>query len=199
MDAVAADLPLCEQQAPLCPELRLELLGPEYDLDAPAARGMLASPPYWAFAWASGQVLARFVLDHPALVLGRTVCDFGSGCGVVALSAARAGATRVIACDRDPRAREAVHTNAARNGLRVETCADLPPVNGLLLAADVCYEPGNVAWLRGMAADGAHVLVSDPGRRGPPMRGLDPLASYPATTWPDLGEPTAGACVYRVR
>lgn len=200
--APAADLPLLEQRVPLCPELRLELLGPEYDLDAPAAHDLLPSPPYWAFAWAGGQALARFVLDRPALVAGETVVDFGAGSGLVALAAARAGAARVIACDLDPRARAAIRSNARRNGLQIEICAELSRIEGregLLLAADVCYEPANVGWLRGVAAAGVSVLVSDPERRGAPMRGLEPLARYRVTTWPDLGEPATGACVYRVR
>ena len=197
--APPADLPLLEQRVPLCPELRLELLAPEYDLDAPAARDLLSSPPYWAFAWAGGQALARFVLDRPALVAGDTVVDFGAGSGLVALAAARAGAARVIACDLDPRARAAIRRNARRNGLQIEIYAELSRIEGLLLAADVCYEPANVGWLRGVAAAGVSVLVSDPERRGAPMRGLEPLARYRVTTCPDLGEPTTGACVYRVR
>lgn len=197
--SAAVELPLLEQSVPLCPELRLLLLHPEHDLDAPAARELLSSPPYWAFAWASGQALARYVLDRPACVAGRAVFDFGSGCGLVALAAARAGAARVVACDRDPRARRAIRGNAARNGLDVEVRATLPRVEGLLLAADVCYEPANVEWLRGMSARGVSVWVSDPERRGPPMRGLAELARYTVTTRPDLAESEPEACVYRIR
>src|SRR5690606_19879251 len=117
--------------------------------------------------------LARFVLDRPETVRGRRVLDLGSGSGVVALAAARAGAARVVACDADPAARRAVAAAAARAGLAVEFAADAaeaqPRGVDLLLAADVCYEPEARALLLGAADAGLAVLLADPERRGPPL------------------------------
>lgn len=88
-----------------CPELALYLFDPAV-LDGPLshdeAQAVVAEPAYWSFCWASGQVLARWLLRHPERVAGQTVLDFGTGSGVVAVAAAKAGAARVIACDLDP-------------------------------------------------------------------------------------------------
>src|SRR4051794_35052435 len=85
---------------------------------------MNVPPPYWAFAWAGGQALARYLLDNPTLVAGRNVLDLGSGSGLVAIAAARAGAAHVLAADIDAFALAAIGLNAAANGVNVETTAD---------------------------------------------------------------------------
>lgn len=195
----AADpLPLRVRPAPLCPELRLELLDGERVLADRAEGELLDSPPYWAFAWASGQALARFVLDHPHEIAGRSVLDFGSGSGLVALAAAAAGARRVFACDRDPLARAAILRNARLNGLEVAVVEEPEPPGEVLLAADVCYEPAALSWLRRRARASAPLLIADPERRGvPPIEGLERVARFPCTTWPDLDDAPPGACVYR--
>src|SRR5829696_9471680 len=77
-------------------------------------------PPFWAFAWAGGQALARYLLDHPAVVAGKRVLDFASGSGLVAIAAAKAGAAFVKACDVDAFAVASITLNAARNGVAVE-------------------------------------------------------------------------------
>jgi predicted nicotinamide N-methyase len=149
-------------------------------------------PPYWAFCWPGGQALARYVLDNPKLVAGRTVLDFAAGSGVGALAAARAGATQVIANDIDAMALIAVGLNAATNGLTVtndgRNLLALPPdpAVDVVLAGDVCYEKPMAeavfAWLRNNAALGKTVLLGDPGRSYLPTQGLEEIARYDIPT-----------------
>jgi predicted nicotinamide N-methyase len=152
-----------------------------------------APPPYWAFAWAGGQALARFVLDRPETVAGRAVLDFAAGSGLVGIAAAKAGAARVVAAEIDPVARAALALNAAANGVSLDIVSrDL--VGGanegwpVVLAGDVFYErpmAGRVeAWLGALAAAGAEVLIGDPGRAYFPRAGVERLARYdvPTTT-----------------
>jgi predicted nicotinamide N-methyase len=154
----------------LCPELRLWLLPPEapsWHASDPSSLGM----PYWAFAWPGGQVLARFLLDHPDVVRGKRVLDFGSGCAIEGIAAARCGA-RVLCADVDPVAGQMALRNAALNEVQVEvTEADLIGADveaDLILAGDVCYSPALAArllpWLEGQRARGVRVLVGDPMR-----------------------------------
>lgn len=143
-------------------------------------------PPFWAFAWAGGQALARHVLDHPEAVAGRRVLDFASGSGLVAIAAARAGAARVEAADVDAFAAAAIALNAEANGVRVEArLADLVGRDEgweTVLAGDICYERDLAArvidWLSGLAERGATVLVGDPGRAYLPRERLTMLAEY---------------------
>src|SRR5690349_14600661 len=118
---------LTPRSLPLCPELRLWLLGDDVDLSTRVSELFsIETAPYWAFCWGSGQALARFVLDHPHHVRGRVVADFGSGSGVCAIAAAKAGAHTVFAVDTDPLALRAVIENARLNGVEVETVTSLP-------------------------------------------------------------------------
>jgi predicted nicotinamide N-methyase len=141
-------------------------------------------PPFWAFAWAGGQALARYVLDHPETVRGRRVLDFASGSGLVAIAAAKAGAS-VQACDVDAFAVEAIRINAAANGVVIaERLTDLVGADegwDAILAGDVFYERDTaeraVAWLRALAGRGATVLIGDPGRSYLPAD-LECLATY---------------------
>lgn len=143
-------------------------------------------PPFWAFAWAGGQALARHLLDHPEIVSGRRVLDFASGSGLVAIAAAKAGATRVEACDIDAFAAAAIGINAAANSVTVAArCDDLIGRDegwDVICAGDVCYEremAGRViGWLSGLAAQGATVLIGDPGRSYLPKTGLALVATY---------------------
>jgi predicted nicotinamide N-methyase len=129
-------------------------------------------PPFWAFAWAGGQALARFVLDSPELVSGRTVLDLATGSGLVAIAAALAGASSVTANDIDARALTAARANAAANAVSLElTGGDLlrsDPAFDVVLAGDVCYSremAGRVVpFLRRAAGRGSLVLLGDPGR-----------------------------------
>ncbi|HEX2555429.1 MAG TPA: methyltransferase [Microvirga sp.] len=143
-------------------------------------------PPFWAFAWAGGQALARYLLDHPEPVRGRRVLDFASGSGLVAIAAMKAGAAGVAACDIDPFAVAAIGLNAAANSVAVEAVqADLVGRDegwDTVLAGDICYERDTAervtAWLRTLSRRGATVLIGDPGRSYLPKDALEELATY---------------------
>jgi predicted nicotinamide N-methyase len=153
-------------------------------------------PPFWAFAWAGGQALARYVLDHPEIVTGRAVIDFASGSGIVALAAARVRAARVLAADIDPFCGAALALNAEANGLVVDfTDANLldapaPAWAEVILAGDICYEKPLadrvMAWLGEVRSRGATVLIGDPGRSYFPRTGLVKLAEYQVPTTREL-------------
>jgi predicted nicotinamide N-methyase len=143
-------------------------------------------PPFWAFAWAGGQALARYVLDNPDLVRGRRVLDFASGSGLVAIAAALAGAAEVEAADIDAFAIAAIGLNAELNGVRIAARADdrvgETLSHDVVLAGDICYERDTAArvtlWLEQLAARGATVLIGDPGRSYLPHGRLEALATY---------------------
>jgi len=143
------------------------------------------APPFWAFAWPGGQALARYLLDHPELVSGRSVLDVGCGSGLVAIAAAKAGAAAVTASDSDPFARSAVELNARANRVTVSVVRDV--LGGtheadVVLAGDVWYEQGLsnlvMSFLDQAAAAGAEVLAGDIGRRYFPRDRFRRVASY---------------------
>ena len=147
------------------------------------------APPFWAFPWAGGQGLARYVLDHPATVAGRRVLDVASGSGLVAIAAAKAGAATVVAGDVDDNALAAIALNAAANAVPAVTprhldlaATSLDPVPDLVLAADVCYQQELAAtafrFLRAARRAGAEVLLADPGRAFLPGEALTAVAAY---------------------
>lgn len=178
---------------PHVPEIRLHLADEAHDLwqrteDELAEIGL--PPPFWAFAWAGGQGLARHVLDRPETVRGRNVLDFASGSGLVAIAAALADASSVVAADIDPFCETAIRMNAAANGVAVTfTAADLIGTDegwDVVLAGDVFYDNAFagrlVPWFKTLAARGAEILVGDPGRaylpKSGPESGLEKLAVY---------------------
>lgn len=174
---------------PHVPEIRLHLASEVHDLWLKTEEDLEAiglPPPFWAFAWAGGQGLARFVLDHLETVRGKRVLDFASGSGMVAIAAAKAGAAEVLAADIDPWARSAVRLNAALNDVSVDfTTEDLIGRSvdfEVILAGDVFYESdfarALVTWFADMAKDGCLVLVGDPGRSYRPIEHLEPVATY---------------------
>ena len=145
-------------------------------------------PPFWAFAWAGGQALARYLIDHPETVAGRRVLDFASGSGLVAIAAARAGAAAIQASDLDPFALSAIPLNAEANGVAAAITTiglDLIGSDGswdCVLAADIFYER-DVAeavtnWLHRLQRRGTLVLIGDPGRTYLPRERLDTIATY---------------------
>lgn len=183
---------------PLVPEIRLHLateITPLWQATEATLRRDQLPPPYWAFAWAGGQALARHILDHPELVRGKTVLDFGAGSGLVAIAAARSGAAAVTAAEIDPFATAAIALNAALNDVAITIAsADLIGRDSapwqVLLVGDMCYErplaERLTGWLRGMANDGTLVLLGDPGRAYLPKQGLTALAHYTVQTPLDL-------------
>lgn len=196
---------------PLVPEIRLHLATEITPLWQATERWLTergVPPPFWAFSWAGGQALARYLLDRPALVRGKRVLDFASGSGLVAIAAAKAGAADVLAADIDPFAVAAIALNARENDVSVRaTLADLLDTEltdrDVVLAGDVCYEAPfaarAVAWLRARAASGAEVLLGDPGRAYAPRGGLDELARYAVPTPLDLeSRSLVSATVWRV-
>jgi predicted nicotinamide N-methyase len=178
---------------PHVPEIALRLATEAHGLwlkteDELASLGL--PPPFWAFAWAGGQGLARYVLDHPEAVRGRRVLDFASGSGLVAVAAALSGAQSVAANDVDPFSGAAVRLNARANGVGLAFVGrDLVggPVDAdVLLAGDVFYDrewaERLVPWFAALAAGGVAVLVGDPGRAYLPQARLVPLATYAVPT-----------------
>jgi predicted nicotinamide N-methyase len=179
---------------PLIPEIRLHQATEVTDLweaTEAALAEMGLPPPFWAFAWAGGQALARYILDDPALVRGKRVLDFATGGGLVAIAAALAGAARVTASDVDRFAIAAAEANAAENGVALDlVCDDLvgraDPGWDVVFAGDICYEqtPSErmIAWLRSLAAEGTPVYLGDPMRTFLPRSGLEELARYSVPT-----------------
>ena len=174
---------------PLVPELRLALAdeaAPLWQKTEEELGEMGLPPPFWAFAWAGGQALARYLLDRPEIVRGRRVLDFASGSGLVAIAAALAGAAEVEASEIDPFAQAAIALNAETNGVRIAVRAgDLVGRDDgwdVALAGDVSYErdmAGAVTdWLAGLAGRGAAALIGDPGRAYLARDRLERLAEY---------------------
>lgn len=158
----------------------------ERKLQAPAK-----APPYWAFAWPGGQAVARYVLDHRHIVVGKRVLDLASGCGIIAIAAAKAGAARVLAHDIDPLSVVAIAMNADANGVAVEASAtdivrqdsdfDLSTID-VVLAGDVFYDAALVvratAFLQRCRNAGSMVLLGDPGRAALPTQLLMKRQDY---------------------
>ncbi len=187
------------QSPPHTPELTLLLadeITPIWRLTEEELAQKGLPPPFWAFAWAGGQALARYVLDNPAVVAGKAVVDFASGSGIVAIAAKKAGAARVLAADIDGFCGAALGLNAEANGVSVEfTDVDLldrpPPAWAeVILAGDICYEKPLasrvMAWLGAARAAGSTVLIGDPGRSYFPRSGLEKLAEYQVPTTREL-------------
>ncbi|WP_347404372.1 50S ribosomal protein L11 methyltransferase [Micromonospora sp. WMMD961] len=191
---------------PFVPEVRLHLAEDAIVWWArmEASAGHALPAPYWASAWAGGQALARHLLDHPELAAGRRVLDLAAGSGLVAIAAALAGATQVIANDIDPYAVAAVTLNARANQVAVDAVGDDLLDSGdaeadLVVAGDVFYDRAMadrmLPFLERIAAAGAEVLVGDPGREHLPADRLTVLADYPVPTT----EPSVDSSLRRVQ
>jgi predicted nicotinamide N-methyase len=176
-------------QPPHCPEITLHLADEAVALwqlteDELEQQGL--PPPFWAFAWAGGQGLARFVLDHPEVVRGKRVVDLASGSGLVAIAAMMAGASQATAVEVDQFAITAIHLNAELNGMTVhallEDIIDSVLDTDVLLVGDLFYDRDLATrlwdWLQVCAVRGADVVIGDPGRAYLPKSGLIEVASY---------------------
>ena len=186
------------QPVPHAPEISLWLadeVTPIWRLTEEELDEIGVAPPFWAFAWAGGQGLARWLLDNPAEVAGKRVLDLAAGSGLVGIAALQAGAAAVQCADIDPFCAAAVALNGAANGVAPGfTDADLldapPPGIEVICAGDVFYEQpmaGRVlAWLTRAAGQGTRVLVGDPLRTYFPKAGFDLLAEYAVPTTREL-------------
>jgi predicted nicotinamide N-methyase len=152
-------------------------------------------PPFWAFAWAGGQALARYVLDHPETVAKKQVIDLASGSGLVAIAAMKAGAKHVLAADIDNFAVASMSINSTANNVQLSTTSDdllqsPPPHVDTMLVGDLFYEKSIAeqvfAWLSIAKANGTHVLIGDPGRSYLPKDKLSKLAEYNVPVTRDL-------------
>ncbi|MEE3168742.1 MAG: 50S ribosomal protein L11 methyltransferase, partial [Pseudomonadota bacterium] len=154
-------------------------------------QAVVAEPAYWSFCWASGQVLAQWILDNPNWVAGKRVLDFGSGSGIVAIASALAGAREAIACDTDPAALDAARANAELNGIEIGLCDDWgnrPAGLDVVTAADVLYDPDNRPLLEVFRTAAARVLLADSRMKVLGDDGYRKQATIEARTWPDLHE-----------
>ena len=182
---------------PLTPEIVLHLANEIVPIWRKTEEELSAEgvpPPFWAFAWAGGQALARYVLDHPETVAGKSVLDFASGSGLSAIAAMKSGADSVLASEIDAFAIAAITLNARVNDVCVtRSNSDLVGRDDgwqVVIAGDVCYEremSGRVFdWLKSLAARGALVLMGDPGRNYLPGSHLRELAVYDVQTTREL-------------
>lgn len=180
------------QPARLCEErLQLWLMAlddPEVMLDMQQIGDLWQQLPYWAFAWAGGQALAGWILDHPQAVAGRRVLDFGCGSGLVAVAAALAGAREVWVADLDVNALLAAEENAALNAVTVRRVEGNWPDVDLLLAADVLYDISSSADLRRLTLDIPHWLLAESRFKAPDFARLDCLQQGIFATLPRIGD-----------
>jgi predicted nicotinamide N-methyase len=187
----------------LLPELRLYRAGPHSGL-ARLASG--ARAPYWAYPWAGGLALARYLLDHAETVAGKRVLDLGAGGGLVAIAAMKAGARAATAIDVDPDAIEMIALNAEANAVTVAALCgdpldDPPPDVDLVLVGDLFYEASlaarATAFLDRCASAGVGALVGDPWRAPLPRARLDRLAEYRVADFGDaLDAATTASAVF---
>jgi predicted nicotinamide N-methyase len=179
---------------PGCRGLELYLLNgdyPQHELSVEALSRILNYPAYWAFCWASGQVLARYLLENSDRVRGKRVLDFGSGSGVAGIAAAMAGAVQVIACDIDADARLASTCNARMNGVELDLRGDFETITDevdVILVADVLYDRENLPWLEKFLQRAPQVLVADSRVRDFDYPGYRLIDRFAGTTLPDLDE-----------
>jgi predicted nicotinamide N-methyase len=186
------------RRPPLVPEINLHLAADAREIFQ--ARTEFAPspdwPPYWAFAWPGGQALARYVLDNAALVAGKTVLDIGSGSGIGAIAAKRAGALRVAASDPDPMAGVAIAMNALHNGVEIaaltEDALSSGPDVDLVLIGDLVYEPDLATrvtrFLEAAREAGTEVILGDRTTGSRPPVAMTLLSEYEAPLSPMLEE-----------
>lgn len=185
---------LVQTPLPLCPKVSLFLLSEDFPTgrmpDNEVLR-ILEAPAYWAFCWASGQVMARHLLQNPEIVKGKSVLDFGSGSGVVAIAASLAGAEHVIACDNDPMSQDAIEANACLNHVEIQQIDNISKLDGnvdVVVAADVLYDRDNFPLLALLPNLGDEILIADSRIKQFELRGYEILDRITTTTIPDLDE-----------
>jgi predicted nicotinamide N-methyase len=179
---------------PQTSEIELFLINSDFSqlpLSADEMQAVMDYPAYWAFCWASGQVLAQYITEHPSLVAGKRVLDFGCGSGVVAIAAAKAGAHSVVACDIDSDALQAASINAKHNQVQLTLLKDFDqrqqPID-LIIAADVLYDRENLYWLGKFLECAEEVLVADSRVKNFNYPPYELIEQRSGTTLPDLDE-----------
>ncbi|MBB3657168.1 putative nicotinamide N-methyase [Rhizobium sp. BK650] len=204
---IKANLPLAG--VPSIPNVRLHMATPKSGLYRLAmADDSDMAPPYWAYPWAGGTVLAHYLFDHPETVTDKHVVDLGTGSGLVAIVAMKCGASRVLAVDIDAKAIVAAQLNAQANNVMIETrlgdiTGDSPPAVDVLLAGDIFYDEALaehvLPFLQRCSTAGIDVLIGDPGRAPLPSGSLVRIADYSV---PDFGggirNMAANSAVYRL-
>jgi len=179
---------------PLVPEIKLYLateVVPLWRATEEELEKNGVPPPYWAFAWAGGQALARYIMDKPDIVRGKRVLDIGAGSGLVGIAAGKSGAAHVLAADIDAHAIAAIKLNAAANAITIAVIQDdligRPGDWDIILVGDLFYErplaERLLAWLGPMTIP---ALLGDPGRNYFPRQGVEKLAAYSVQTTRDL-------------
>jgi predicted nicotinamide N-methyase len=181
---------------PLTPEIQLYLLSqdyPQHDLTREETQALMNEPPFWSFCWSSGQVLARWIMERKELVKGRAVLDFGTGSGIVAVAAARAGARKVLAYDIDPVSLEAVKANAELNHVEIAVSKDFQSAAGegldVILAADVLYDVDIFPFVKRFPELASDVILADSRVRDLILEPYRKIGQGQAVTCPDLHEP----------
>lgn len=184
-------------EPPLVPEIRLHLASeivPIWQMTEEELAQNGLPPPFWAFAWAGGQALSRYIMDHSSVVTGKTVLDFGAGSGMVGIAALKANASSVFSADIDAFAIAACKLNAEVNKVSLlVTCDDIIGSDqgwDVVLVGDMCYEQPLSQrieiWLRSLVARGALVLIGDPGRTYLPRHGMEKIVAYAVKTTREL-------------
>lgn len=183
---------------PQCPGISLWLLDadyPQWKLDHDQASHIMENPPFWSFCWASGQVLATYLLDNPDIVRNRTLVDFGAGSGIVGIAAKMAGAKSVIACDADPIARLACEANAAINKVSLTTIDSMENIADadIVTVADVFYDRDNLPLLGALKQKFDTLWIADSRLKrseitDPTLSCLEYVESFQSFTVPDLAE-----------
>ena len=183
---------------PLVPEVKLHLAHeavPLWQKTEEELGELGLPPPFWAFAWAGGQALARYVLDHSAVVENLKVLDLATGSGLVAIAAAQAGSASIIAADIDEFATTAAQMNAELNHVSLDIklkdlLSQQPPSTDVILVGDLFYEKTLatrcLAWLQQAQEQGAEIFIGDPGRSYLPRDQLEKLAEYNVPVTRDL-------------
>lgn len=185
---------IAPETLPDCGGLKLFLLNDDFPHDALSPSEMdwaLNEPAYWMFCWASGLAQARQILSNPELVRGKSVLDFGTGSGVVAIAAAMSGAARVVACDIDPASLDATAANAALNGVHLALAGDFFQLDerfDVLFAADVLYDRANRDFLPAFLDRASAVWLADSRVKNLQAEHYAQVSSVMAETLPDLNE-----------
>ncbi len=196
-DRLAQYLPYAELAAtplPLAPQMSLMLLDssyPQHLLNQEQIRMVMDYPAYWCFCWASGQVMAKYILQNPTMFAGKRVIDFGCGSAVAGIAAAMAGATEVVACDLDADALAVSRINAELNGVKLEYSGDFfadDQQYDIILVADVLYDKANLPLLALFLQRAKQVLVADSRVRDFSVDHYRHIGFERATTIPDLAE-----------